>query len=64
MARLFTVTLEYQNIESAGSARLTTSYNLEAADHVRAAAAGIERLGCNRDGKLFSVKAEEIFIDR
>lgn len=60
---LFKVTLEYENIESGGGTHYTHSYNLPAKDHPDAAARGIEKLGCNRDGKLFSVLTQEIFIE-
>ncbi len=60
---LFKVTLTYENIQARGGARLQSVYTLHAKDHPDAAQRGIERLGCNRDGKLFSVATEQIFVD-
>jgi hypothetical protein len=63
MDRIFKVTLEYENIESGGGTHYTKSYTLHAKDHPDAAERGIEKLGCNRDGKLFSVLTVEIFVE-
>jgi hypothetical protein len=59
----YKVTLVYENIESCGSRRLTSTYHLPATSYADAVDKGIERLGCNRNGKLFSVAAEQIFLD-
>ncbi len=56
----YRVTLVYQNIESCGSRRLTSTYILEASSSDEAKAKGIRRLGCNRDGKLFSVSVARL----
>ena len=63
MDRIFKVTLEYENIESGGGTHYTRTYTLHATGHPDAARLGIEKLGCNRDGKLFSVLTQEIFLD-
>lgn len=64
MSRLYKVTLCYENIESGGSTRFETSYTLEAKNGADAVMKGEEKLGCNRDGKLFWVKVERIYIDK
>ena len=59
---LFKVTLTYENIEARGGARLQSVYTLHARNHAHAVERGIEYLGTNCDGKLFSVLTEEISV--
>ena len=54
----YQVKFVYQNIESGGSTRFRSSYVVEADSKAEALRKGLKRLGCNRDGALYSSSVE------
>ena len=60
----YRVTLIYQNIESGGSTRYRSVYYVEASGEATALRNGLERLGCNRDGRLYSSQVSQIFVSK
>ncbi len=51
---IYRVVFIHQNIESGGSTRYKFACTVEARNEVEALREGLEKLGCNLDGKIYS----------
>lgn len=63
-SRIYRVVIEYQNIESGGSSRFKWERNLEAENFLQAIQKGLDKNRVNVDGRVFSVFAEEVRVEK